>query len=104
MIQIHLIDKVVDAEDAMRIGLILNELVTNSVKHAFTQVDDPTIQIETTLRGDKVVLRYRDNGPGITEQAVLLSTRKQSLGVRLITLLERQLEDVLELETVPIVN
>lgn len=96
-IQTHLIDKIVDAEDAMRIGLIVNELVTNSVKHAFADVDAPTILIETTSREDKVVLRYKDNGPGIAVHSLPQEARKQSLGVKLIKLMEQQLSEVLEL-------
>jgi len=98
VIQTHLIDKVVDAEDAMRIGLILNELVTNSVKHAFAQIDNPTIQVETIFRNDKLLLRYKDNGPGIEEKELMSDTRKQGLGVKLIKLMEQQLADVLEVE------
>ena len=42
-------DHHVNAEDAMRLGLIVNELVTNSVKHAFANVMNPQIQITTAI-------------------------------------------------------
>lgn len=100
-INTHLTDTLFDAEDAMRVGLILNELVTNSVKHAFAQVDDPTIQVETILKNDKLLLRYKDNGPGIQEKELSSDPKKQGLGVKLIKLMEQQLADVLEVELGP---
>jgi len=60
-------DYQINAEDAMRLGLIVNELVTNSVKHAFHDVHNPTITIATALDSDsKLTLKYAVNGPKVT--------------------------------------
>ena len=94
------IDYIMDAEDAMRAGLIVNELVTNSVKHAFGDVTDPVIRIHTLKHNNSLVLRYKDNGPGITKTLLEETALKEgnSLGHKLIQLLERQLEGKLILE------
>ena len=44
--------------------LIVNELLTNSLKYAFGGVADPCITIKTVTEGDTLRLTYRDNGPG----------------------------------------
>ncbi len=91
-----------DAEDAMRVGLIVNELVTNSVKHAFANVDEPKIILDTTQSADgKIVLRYKDNGPGYVEKELkTTAVSSGSIGVKLIQLLERQLTSKLELQVI----
>lgn len=84
----------VPAEDAMRLGLIINESITNSVKHAFHDVNNPEIHIRTfTDDNGRLVLDYKDNGPG--RQLTVSSAGKQdnSLGTKLIELLCKQLGD-----------
>ena len=77
-------------EQTMRIGLIINELVTNSIKHAFAEVDEPEIDLRIYRNPERgLVLQYQDNGPGITEE--VLEAKKDSLGLKLIGLLVEQL-------------
>jgi len=99
-IQNQLADVLFDAEDAMRIGLIVNELVTNSVKHAFADVASPKIVLQTLTDEDgKVVLHYKDNGPGYVQKEIKGSERTtKSIGVKLIQLLEQQLDAKLSLQ------
>jgi two-component sensor histidine kinase len=86
-------DYTINAEDAMRIGLIVNESVTNSVKHAFTEVENPEIRIKTSISSEgKLVLTYSDNGPGISK-TVSDNIKETSLGIKLIDLLRKQLGD-----------
>lgn len=89
---IQLTDYILNAEDAMRLGLIVNELITNSIKHAFDEVENPVITIQTSVNDDgKLVLNYKDNGSGIkTTQAALSGG---SLGTKLTSLLKEQLGD-----------
>lgn len=89
------IDHHVNAEDAMRLGLIVNELVTNSVKHAFAHVNDPQINIATSLDSTgKLTLAYKDNGPGHTHVTNLTTDETNAhLGTKLIGLLREQLKD-----------
>ena len=83
----------VDAEDAMRLGLIVNELVTNSVKHAFGKIDDPQITITTSANEDgRIVLEYGDNGAGPSKISGDNSRGAESLGMKLIDLLRKQLK------------
>jgi len=93
-ISTQLVDVTFDAEDAMRVGLIINELVTNSVKHAFGNVDEPAISVDTVREGEHIVIRYRDNGPSQVKSTIDKDSGKQHLGMKLIKLLEQQVSEV----------
>ena len=82
-------DYTINAEDAMRLGLIVNESITNSVKHAFADVENPEIKISTSINKEgKLALYYCDNGPGIL---TTFKDNESSLGTKLIELLKKQL-------------
>ncbi|MBK8627974.1 MAG: sensor histidine kinase [Saprospiraceae bacterium] len=91
----HFTDHHVNAEDAMRLGLIVNELVTNSIKHAFAHVNEPQINIATKLDNTgKLTLEYKDNGPGHKYVSNLSSDEANThLGTKLIALLREQMKD-----------
>lgn len=75
---------------AMPCGLILNEVITNSCKHAFRDQYKCTIRIEVrALKDDDLLIRVTDNGCGLPEgfDAMDFST----LGMSLIKTLCRQL-------------
>lgn len=88
-------DHHVNAEDAMRLGLIVNELVTNSVKHAFANVMNPQIQITTAIdKNGKLTLAYKDNGPGHNYVSNFINEDNNGhLGTKLIALLREQMKD-----------
>lgn len=88
-----MVDRQVNAEDAMRLGLIVNELVTNSVKHAFNDIEEPKIQVNTSLDSTgKLHLQYQDNGP-LSQEPQEGQVPQTSLGLKLISLLKLQLGD-----------
>lgn len=56
-----------DPQTAMEMGIILNELVTNSLKYAFTAVDEPRIVVHLREDGEgRLHFEYTDNGPGFS--------------------------------------
>jgi len=57
----------IDAKRASTIGLILIELLTNSVKHAFVEGDSGTIEIALEAEQEDLVIDIRDNGQGFPE-------------------------------------
>jgi two-component sensor histidine kinase len=74
-------------------GLILNELITNSVKHA--SVDKGTIHVRVALTGgESVELSVRDKGPGLAEKPDF--DNAQSLGFMLLSSLSEQLGGTLD--------
>ena len=81
-----------DVETAITIGLIINELFTNSYKYALDKKED--IEIEVRLELDSATYTYklifRDNGVGINEDINTLLTK--SMGLRLIKLFSKQLD------------
>lgn len=92
VIDLTLADEIINAEDAMRIGLIVNELVTNSVKHAFDKVHLRRISIQALKDSNgEVHISYADNGTGYSRFEVEKSRIGDSLGLTLVQLLERQL-------------
>lgn len=65
----YIIDADLQTEQAISSGIILNELVTNSLKHAFEN-DDGQIDILLSKVGDEYTLTVRDNGIGYDKEDV----------------------------------
>lgn len=66
---------------AISLGLIVNELLTNSVKYAFNN-DNVIINIEIKQQNEGVVLIFKDNGTGLPENIDLENT--DTLGFQII--------------------
>jgi PAS domain S-box-containing protein len=80
----------VGLERAIPCGLVVNELVTNSFKHAFPGERSGTITITLAAAGDhEIELSVRDDGIGLPADFDLDAVR--SLGLRLVSLLAEQL-------------
>jgi PAS domain S-box-containing protein len=82
-------------DEAVALGLIINELVSNSIKHAFTRAysgyegeNEVIIKME---RNDKTnSLSVKDNGDGFPEDINFKDT--ETLGLQLVNTLTEQLE------------
>ena len=90
-------DVILEIDEAIHIGLILNELISNSLEHA---VDERGQQLKITIemsRGnDKYCLRIADNGCGLDPDFDIAET--SSLGLQLVrSLAEEQLEGELNI-------
>ncbi len=82
---------------AIPCGLILNELVSNALKHAFPAGRSGHLAIQLRANaGQRVSLIVRDNGIGIPAGLDFRST--ESLGMQLVCMLADQLEGTLVLD------
>ncbi len=77
-------------EKAIPTGIILNELITNSLKHGFTRGGKNILSISAKRNKTELTLTITDNGNGYPES--LDPGKTQSLGFRLIHALTAQLE------------
>ena len=78
------------------LGLILNELATNSLKYAFAATPDPRIAIAFLRVGNLYRLTYADNGSGLP--ASFDTASATTLGMVLIDSLVRQMRGTLRFE------
>jgi len=82
-------DYTLDIDTAIPLGLILNELITNSFKYAFSPDRENSLEIEL-IQGKKIQrLSVSDNGPGIDSSIDLKKVK--SIGLRLVKNLAKQL-------------
>lgn len=59
---------VMDSKKALLVGLIYTELFTNSVKHAFDEMDNSLISVSTVSDSkNELVFDYQDNGKGLID-------------------------------------
>ncbi len=85
-----------DADRALPLGLIVNELVSNSLKYAFADVTKPELRIDLKeIAPGKFDLKVKDNGPGLPENLDLENL--DSFGMRLVKILIKQLKGTLQL-------
>jgi PAS domain S-box-containing protein len=76
------------ADVVIQLGLVVNELVTNAVKHAFD--DSPrgaVIEVSARARDGRLALTVADNGRGLPED---WSSRGRGLGARIINSFVKQ--------------
>jgi PAS domain S-box-containing protein len=83
----------IDLDRAVPLGLIVNELVTNAIKHGFAADRGGVVEVRFQRRGDKYRLSVRDDGPGLIAdgQAVL----REGLGMQLINGFVRRIQGTL---------
>jgi len=90
----HIEEVVLPLETALPCGLILNELLSNALKHAFPDGRPGDIRIELQASPDQqVVLRVADTGIGLPSGLDVHQT--DSLGLQLVCALTEQLQGTL---------
>ena len=76
-------------ENAVPFGLVMNELIVNSLKHGSRPGAPCRICIIIRIDGGDIVLSVADNGPGMPQD--YLSAGRRSFGLRLVSTLVQQL-------------
>lgn len=66
---VDVVDAPVDAATLTSLGIVVNELITNSVKHAFAGRQEGHIWVTVASEDAQIVLTYRDDGPGLDAEA-----------------------------------
>ncbi|MDO8871584.1 MAG: histidine kinase dimerization/phosphoacceptor domain -containing protein, partial [Methanoregula sp.] len=89
-------DIFLDINSAINLGLIVNELISNSLKHAFPGGRRGEITISAEKKDHTISFVYRDNGVGIPEDFDWRNA--ESLGLRLVCSLVDQLDGTIELD------
>lgn len=82
----------IEADHALRVGLIVNELATNACKYAFPDNEDPVFHIACLQKGSYLTLTVSDNGSGFSYSPKSVKT----FGMRLIEMQVEQLEGTYE--------
>lgn len=79
----------IDIKSVVPLSLLLNELITNSIRHGFDQMQRAAIEISLEEAGDKVLLYYSDSG-------VWKEGAQSGFGLELINTLTEQLHGTFE--------
>jgi two-component sensor histidine kinase len=82
-------------DTAIPLGLISNELVTNSIKYAFPE-SEGTINIKFKSLQDEMELIIKDDGIGISENLDIENTK--TLGLQLVNILTEQIDGEIKLD------
>ncbi|MCP4351020.1 MAG: PAS domain S-box protein [Desulfobacterales bacterium] len=94
-------DETISIEIAIPCGLVINEIITNSLKYAFPpelEKSDCEIRVSFELQGKECILRVSDNGKGIPGEIDWRNVK--SVGLNLVkNLAEYQLDGTVELDT-----
>jgi len=92
--KIHFINKVdplnLHEDTLLAIGLIINEIITNSLKYAFIGRDEGEISITLVKKESQLFLSVSDNGNGMPDDFDI--NDKSSFGYSLITSLSKKLD------------
>ncbi len=84
-------------DNANACGLIINELVSNSLKHAFSKDDDGKITVTLKrTRNNRILLDVYDNGIGFPKDVDYKNS--DSLGLKLISTITKQMDGKISIE------
>lgn len=96
-IEIDVPEVPMDVDISMPLGLIVNELVSNTFKYAFNEVQQPLLSLEMNINATsdyQVVIK--DNGKGLPPDFDI--ERASSFGLKLVKLLVQQLRGKLAID------
>jgi two-component sensor histidine kinase len=95
VLQLAVADVALAVDKAIPCGLILNELITNALKHGFPDGRSGTVRVELAAFDAGLRLVVSDDGVGLPRD--LDFQRSESLGLQLVRMLAKQLEASLEI-------
>jgi len=75
----------ISPKQASNLGMIINELITNTIKHAFDERSSIKITVRVTWDGDEVRFQFHNNGPEFPEE--VLSMKAFNTGIYLTEIL-----------------
>jgi len=85
-----------DINKAIPCGLIINELISNSIKYAFLDGKEGEVSINLEMKDNEYILFVYDNGIGLPDDVDFL--KPKSLGLQLVSALTKQLHGTVELD------
>jgi two-component sensor histidine kinase len=85
-----------DLDSAIPCGLIINELITNSLKYAYNTDDEGDVRINLTLTNNIVIIIIEDTGKGFPTMIDFRET--ESLGMQLVISLTDQIDGEIKME------
>jgi two-component sensor histidine kinase len=89
-------DIIMNSDSLAALGILLNELLTNSMKHAFPDGKKGTISVVCSSPSPQhAFLVYRDDGIGLPDS--VLAGKSEGLGITLIKILAGQLKGTVEM-------
>jgi PAS domain S-box-containing protein len=95
VLEVHSEDIPLGVDAAISCGLIVNELVSNSLKHAFPAQRKGRVEVTLRSAGTDVVLDVADNGIGFS--ATLDFRNPSTLGLKLVAIFTEQLDGTMDL-------
>lgn len=94
--EVNINDGLLDIDKSMSCGLILNELITNSIKYAFSGDGKGTIKVDFSTNDGNAKLTVSDDGVGLPK-GYKLDDETPTLGMKLVKTLTSQLEGDLKI-------
>ncbi len=96
---INIVDfNITDLSQMVSLGILINEILLNSFKHAFQKSINPELWFNTIVSDEGVEIQIQDNGPGFDEK-ILSGSKLNSIGMKVIKGLQKQLRADMELNT-----
>ena len=86
----------VNTKTLFPIGIIVNELITNSMKYAFSGRDSGLITISASMKNNHAVVIIADNGIGIPESIDI--EHSEGFGLSLVSMLTGQIHGTIRIE------
>jgi two-component sensor histidine kinase/PAS domain-containing protein len=87
---------ILSADRAIPLGLVISELITNALRHAFRGRGGGSVRVEARRDGEDLVVMVIDDGVGMAEPSV-----RTGLGSRIIQTLTAQIKARLAIDSTP---
>lgn len=95
-VETHIAPISVDTKIVSTLGIIINELITNSMKYAFRDRTEGTLAVTVENQGDSLQMVVQDDGPGLPESVGFENSN--GFGLMLVGNLAKQLRGELAIE------
>ena len=89
-------DVILSSKILSPLGMIINELISNTMKYAFNGLDEGLIAVKVLKKEAHMSITIMDNGPGIPESITF--DNSPGLGMQLVEMLVKQINGSITIE------